>query len=90
MLPVTPLIILFPLLGFFTLGLFGARIKSEKTIGIIGSGAVGLSFLVALILFSANARYAAGTAQTDYRTILLAFFLYRYGKLAEYKYFISN
>lgn len=47
----TPFIVLFPLLGFLFLGLFGSRIKSEKLIGLIGSGTVGLSFLVALGLF---------------------------------------
>ncbi|MEK6756542.1 MAG: NADH-quinone oxidoreductase subunit L [Bacteroidota bacterium] len=47
----TPLIVLFPLLGFIFLGLIGWRLKSEKLIGIIGSGTVGLSFLVAAMLF---------------------------------------
>ena len=47
----TPLIVLFPLLGFLFLGLAGWRLKSERLIGIIGSGSVGLSFLVATMLF---------------------------------------
>jgi NADH-quinone oxidoreductase subunit L len=47
----SPLIILFPLLGFLFLGLVGWRLKNEKLIGIIGSGTVGLSFLVAALLF---------------------------------------
>ncbi|MCX6142835.1 MAG: NADH-quinone oxidoreductase subunit L, partial [Ignavibacteriales bacterium] len=47
----TPLIVLFPLLGFLVLGLFGSRIKNEKLLGILGSGTVGLSFLVAVGLF---------------------------------------
>jgi NADH-quinone oxidoreductase subunit L len=47
----TPLIVVFPLLGFLVLGLFGSRMKNEKLIGVIGSGTVGLSFLVALTLF---------------------------------------
>lgn len=46
-----PAIVLFPLLGFLFLGLFGARIRNEKLIGILGSGTVGLSFLVAAALF---------------------------------------
>ena len=46
-----PLIVVFPLLGFLVLGLFGSRIKNEKLLGILGSGTVGLSFLVALGLF---------------------------------------
>jgi NADH-quinone oxidoreductase subunit L len=44
----TPLIVLFPLIGFLVLGLFGSKIKSEKILGIIGSGTVGLSFLIAI------------------------------------------
>ena len=47
----TPLIVLFPLLGFVFLGLLGSRIKNEKLLGVIGSGTVGLSFLVAVSLF---------------------------------------
>jgi len=46
-----PIIVLFPLLGFLALGLYGSRIKSEKLIGIIGSGTVGLSFLLASLVF---------------------------------------
>ncbi len=42
---------LLPLLGFLINGLFGSKIKNEKIIGIIGSGSVGLSFLVALGAF---------------------------------------
>jgi len=45
------LIIVFPLIGFFVLGLFGSRMKNEKLIGAIGSSTVGFSFLLALILF---------------------------------------
>ena len=47
----TPLIIVFPLIGFLVLGLFGSRVKSEKLIGVIGSGTVGLSFVLALTIF---------------------------------------
>ena len=47
----TPLTVIFPLLGFLVLGLFGSRMKSEKLIGIISSGTVGLSFLLALLMF---------------------------------------
>ena len=46
-----PLIIAFPLIGFLILGLFGSRMKNEKLIGILGSGTVGGSFFLALILF---------------------------------------
>jgi NADH-quinone oxidoreductase subunit L len=45
-----PFIIVFPLIGFLVLGLFGSRMKNEKLIGVIGSGTVGLSFSFALIL----------------------------------------
>lgn len=45
------LIILFPLLGFIGIGIFGKYLKSEKVIGIIGSATVGLSFIVSAILF---------------------------------------
>jgi NADH-quinone oxidoreductase subunit L len=51
MIAYTPLIVLLPLLGFLVLGLLGSRIKSEKLIGILGSGTVGLSFLIASMLF---------------------------------------
>jgi NADH-quinone oxidoreductase subunit L len=47
----TPYIVLFPLLGFLILGLVGSRIKSEKLIGTIGSGVVGISFLIAAAIF---------------------------------------
>ncbi|MBR9974212.1 MAG: NADH-quinone oxidoreductase subunit L [Bacteroidetes bacterium] len=45
------LIVLFPLIGLLVNGLFGRKIKSESIVGIIGSGAVGLSFLVAAAIF---------------------------------------
>jgi len=47
----TPLIVLFPLLGFLVLGLFGKKIKNETLLGVIGSGTVGLSLLVAAYIF---------------------------------------
>ncbi len=47
MIPYTPLLVLFPLVGFIFLGLFGSRLKNETLIGTIGSGMVGLSFLTA-------------------------------------------
>ncbi len=42
---------LLPLAGFLINGLFGRKIKNEKVIGIIGSAAVGISFLVVLGAF---------------------------------------
>ncbi len=43
--------VLFPLIGFLINGLIGYKIKNEKVIGWIGSGFVGLSFLVSLLSF---------------------------------------
>jgi len=51
MIEYVPFIVAFPLAGFIFLGLFGARIKNEKVIGVIGSGVVGLSFIFASIIF---------------------------------------
>jgi NADH-quinone oxidoreductase subunit L len=45
------LTVLFPLLGFLFNGLLGSRIKSEKLIGIVGSGAIGLSFIIVVGAF---------------------------------------
>ncbi len=45
------LTIILPLAGFLINGLFGSKIKNEKVIGIIGSGTVGLAFLVSLFAF---------------------------------------
>ena len=41
------LTVLLPLAGFLINGISGPKIKNEKVIGIIGSGAIGLSFLIA-------------------------------------------
>jgi NADH-quinone oxidoreductase subunit L len=57
------LIVLFPLLGFLFIGLFGSKIKSEKLIGTIGSAAVGLSFLVAVSIFVEMLSFPAGDRQ---------------------------
>ncbi|MBI3006293.1 MAG: NADH-quinone oxidoreductase subunit L [Ignavibacteriales bacterium] len=46
-----PYIVFLPFIGFLVLGLFGSRIKSEKLIGIIGSGVVGVSFAIAMAIF---------------------------------------
>ena len=45
------LIVLFPFFGFLFLGLVGSRLKSEKLIGIIGSGVVGIPFVIAAWIF---------------------------------------
>jgi NADH-quinone oxidoreductase subunit L len=41
-----PLIVGFPLAGFLILGVFGSRLKNERLVGILGSGAVGASFAI--------------------------------------------
>ncbi|MCX7797496.1 MAG: NADH-quinone oxidoreductase subunit L [Melioribacter sp.] len=45
------LAVLFPLIGFLINGFFGRKIKSELTIGIIGSSTVGIAFLISLLAF---------------------------------------
>ncbi len=45
------LTVILPLLGFLINGIFGSRIKNEKVIGLIGSGVIGISFLIALGAF---------------------------------------
>lgn len=45
------LIPLFPLVGFFVLGVFGKFLKKESTVGLIGNLSVFLSFLVTTIIF---------------------------------------
>ncbi len=54
------LIVLFPLLGFICIGLLGSRLKSEKLIGAIGSAAVALPFIAALLIFSEMLSLPAG------------------------------
>lgn len=51
MFSLTPYIVFIPFIGFLFIGLFGSRIKNEKLIGIIGSGTVGLSFILSVALF---------------------------------------
>ncbi len=48
MIPYAPFIVLFPLLGFLLIGLAGWKYRSERLIGIVGSGVVGLSFALAV------------------------------------------
>lgn len=43
--------VLLPLIGFLINGLLGRKIKNEKVIGIIGSGTVGLAFVVTVFAF---------------------------------------
>ena len=45
------LAVFLPLLGFFINGIFGAKIKNEKVIGLIGSGTIGIAFLIVVGAF---------------------------------------
>ncbi|HOP50567.1 MAG TPA: NADH-quinone oxidoreductase subunit L [Ignavibacteriales bacterium] len=45
------LTVLFPLIGFLINGLLGSKIKKEELIGVIGSSAVFLSFMMFSIIF---------------------------------------
>lgn len=45
------LTVILPLAGFLINGILGRKIKNEKIIGWIGSGVIGLSFLVSLFSF---------------------------------------
>ncbi len=45
------LAVILPLIGFLINGLLGYKIKSEKVIGWIGSGVVGIAFLISLLSF---------------------------------------
>jgi NADH-quinone oxidoreductase subunit L len=45
------LTVLLPLAGFLINGIFGSKIKNEKVIGIIGSGVIGISFLISVGAF---------------------------------------
>lgn len=45
------LTVLLPLAGFLFNGLLGSKIKNEKIIGIIGSGTVGISFIITIFAF---------------------------------------
>ncbi len=58
------LTVLLPFAGFLINGLFGRKIKNEKIIGIIGSGAIGLSFLVVLGAFFETLSLPADQRQT--------------------------
>jgi NADH-quinone oxidoreductase subunit L len=46
------LTVLLPLAGFLINGIFGRKIRNEKIIGIIGSSAVGIPFLIAATVFT--------------------------------------
>ncbi len=45
------LVVLLPLVGAALNGLLGWQVKNEKTIGMVGSGTVGISFILAVLIF---------------------------------------
>ncbi|MFO7524554.1 MAG: NADH-quinone oxidoreductase subunit L [Ignavibacteriaceae bacterium] len=45
------LTVVLPLMGFLINGIFGSKIKNEKVIGWIGSGTIGISFLITVGAF---------------------------------------
>lgn len=45
------LTVVLPLMGFLINGIFGSKIKNEKLIGWIGSGTIGISFLITVGAF---------------------------------------
>jgi NADH-quinone oxidoreductase subunit L len=61
--------ILLPLLGFLVNGILGSRIKNEKIIGFIGSGTIGLSFLIAVSAFFQT----LGLPEDNRKTIITLF-----------------
>ena len=69
MTPYIYLTVLLPLLGFLVNGIFGSRIKNEKIIGWIGSGTVGLSFLIVVGAFFQT----LGLPADDRKTIVTLF-----------------
>ncbi len=61
--------VLFPLLGFLVNGLLGRKFKSEKIVGIIGSGAIGAAFIVVVLAFVETLRLPE-----ESRTLLVPLF----------------
>lgn len=58
------LTIILPLAGFLINGIVGRKIKNEQAIGWIGSGAIGISFLVSLFSFFETLSLPADSRQT--------------------------
>jgi len=63
------LAVFFPLMGFILNSFLGRKIKSEKVVGIIGSGAVGLAFLISAFSF-----FEVLALPVDERTIIVTLF----------------
>lgn len=63
------LTVVLPLLGFLINGIFGSRIKNEKVIGIIGSSAIGISFIITLIAF-----FETLALPTEQRQLIISLF----------------
>jgi NADH-quinone oxidoreductase subunit L len=58
------LTIILPLAGFLINGIFGRKIKNEKVIGWIGSGVIGISFLISLFSFFETLSLPSDSRQT--------------------------
>ncbi|NWF89187.1 MAG: NADH-quinone oxidoreductase subunit L [Ignavibacteriaceae bacterium] len=58
------LTVILPLAGFLINGIIGRKIKNEQIIGWIGSGAIGISFLVSLFSFFETLSLPADSRQT--------------------------
>jgi NADH-quinone oxidoreductase subunit L len=58
------LAVLLPLAGFLVNGIFGRKIRNEKAIGIIGSAAVGIPFLISAAAFIESLGLPAAKRET--------------------------
>jgi NADH-quinone oxidoreductase subunit L len=56
----TPYIVFIPFFGFLLNGLLGKKINSEKLSGVIGSGTIGLSFVITSLIFIEMLRVSDG------------------------------
>ncbi|MGD8305971.1 MAG: NADH-quinone oxidoreductase subunit L, partial [Ignavibacteria bacterium] len=58
-----------PLIGFIINGIFGSKIKSEKIIGTIGSGTIGIAFMIVIGAF-----FETLSLPVEQRTNIVPFF----------------
>jgi len=69
MIELTYIAVILPLAGFLINGIFGRKINNEKIIGIIGSGAIGIAFLIIVGAFLETL-----SLQPDQRTSIISLF----------------